>query len=69
MAIEVNSVIPSEWRPSERYIAKCARCGSEILKKNSVALYRQRKGCTMSILLYFCQQCYVNFLDDYGISE
>lgn len=69
MAFEPNSVIPQEWRPAERFITTCARCGSEVLKKNAVALYRLRKGTTMSVLLYFCNRCYYNFLDDYGISE
>lgn len=69
MALEANSVIPPEWRPAEKYIARCARCGAEILKSNGVALYRLRKGATMSVLLHFCERCYYNFLDDYGIGE
>ena len=69
MGPDPNSVIPQEWRPAERYITVCARCGSEALKANAVALYRLRKGTTMSVLCHFCNRCYYNFLDDYGISE
>lgn len=69
MAVEAQSVIPPEWRPDERYIATCGRCGAEVLKKNAVAIYRLRKGTTMSVLLHFCERCYYNFLDDYGIGE
>ena len=68
-SIEPQSKIPPEWRPAERHIAVCARCGCEILKANAVALYKLRKGTTMSLLLHFCQKCYYNFLDDYGIGE
>lgn len=27
------------WRPDERYIATCAKCGREGLKKRMVSLY------------------------------
>ena len=61
--------IPQEWSPAERYITQCVRCGAEILKKNAVAIYRLRRGQTMSLLTHFCPNCYNNFLDDYGIGE
>lgn len=67
--IEAGERIPREWRPAERYIARCARCGAEVLKVNAVALYRLRKGATMSVLMHLCPTCYNNFLDDYGIGE
>lgn len=66
---EMGDRIPPEWRPAERYITTCARCGCEMLKSNGIALYRQRKGSTMQLLLHFCVACYTNFLDDYGIGE
>lgn len=67
--VDGQETIPQEWRPAERYIATCARCGCEVLKVNAVAIYRLRKGATMQKLLHFCGRCYCNFLDDYGISE
>ena len=67
--LEMNEKIPQEWRPAERYIARCARCGAEVLKRNATAIYRLRSGQPMRQLMYFCPQCYSNFLDDYGIGE
>ena len=61
--------IPEEWRPADRFIAVCGRCGAELLKRNAVAIHRMRKGDTMRVLLHFCPRCYYSFLDDYGIRE
>ena len=61
--------IPADWRPAERYITKCGRCGCELLKANAAAIYAQRKGATMHVVLHFCSECYYSFLDDYGIGE
>lgn len=67
---EAGDRIPKEWRPAERYITKCARCGTEILKQNSVHVYVKKPGhCELRILLHFCVTCYTYFLDDYGIPE
>lgn len=69
MKPEAFETIPQEWRPDERFITRCARCGMELLKKNAIAIYRLRRGENMSILMHFCPKCYSNFLDDYGIGE
>lgn len=69
MPIEPVSTIPQEWRPAERSIAVCGRCGGEVLKRNAVALYCLRRGQTMRVLMHLCPQCYLNFLDEYGIGE
>ena len=67
--MEACAVIPPEWRPSEHFIATCARCGGEVLKRNAIALYRKKGGMPSKLLLHFCPECYCNFLDDYGIGE
>ena len=67
--VEAMEKIPDEWRPNERYITHCARCGAEILKRNAVAIYRLRRCGSMALLMHFCSNCYNNFLDDYGIGE
>ena len=67
--LEANEKIPQEWRPAERFIATCARCGAEVLKRNATAIYHLRGGQPMSLLMHFCPRCYSNFLDDYGIGE
>lgn len=66
---EPMSKMPEEWRPGERYIARCARCGAEVLKRNAAALYVLRKGRTMRVLMHLCPRCYSNFLEDYEITE
>lgn len=67
--VEPMSKIPPEWRPAEKYIAVCARCGSEVLKQNAVAIYKKRSHENMSLLFHHCMKCHSNFLDDYGIGE
>lgn len=67
--IEAQAKIPQEWRPAERYVAVCGRCGAEILKRNAAAIYCLRHGQTMRVLMHLCPRCYAMFLDDYGIGE
>ena len=69
MAVEAGARIPPEWRPAEKYIATCARCGREVLKANAVALYRKRPRGNAALLMHLCEICWCNFLDDYGMGE
>ena len=67
---EMVDLIPPEWRPSEKYITICARCGKEILKRNAPALYVKKSSyAPLRVLLHFCETCYYNFLEDYEIPE
>ena len=67
--MEPFEVIPPEWRPDNRYITRCARCGAEVLKRNAVALYTLKRGQSMRLLMHLCPTCYANHLDDYGMGE
>ena len=64
-----HDIIPQDWRPNERYIAVCAKCGRELLKKNMAQIYvKEGSVSTIKILCHFCVNCYAAFLDDVGIS-
>lgn len=67
--MEFLDKIPLEYRPDEKMITVCVRCGRELLKKRSVAIYFKRTPGCMRVLAHFCQTCFTNFLDDYEISE
>ena len=67
--VRVEGRIPDEWRPAERSIAICARCGNEVIKKNGFRIYTARGNNSSKLLMHFCPRCYANFLDDYGVSD
>ncbi|MBQ9733944.1 MAG: hypothetical protein IJV74_06895 [Clostridia bacterium] len=62
--------LPFMWRPDERYIATCARCGCEGLKKRMTSFYVKRGAYSnLKILCHFCEDCYVAFLDEFSVAE
>lgn len=61
--------IPSKWRPSEKFIRVCGRCGSEIITTNSTSVHVKRPRENMKLMMHLCEECYLNFLDDYEIRE
>lgn len=57
------------WRPSERYIAICAKCGKEGLKRNMTALYVKEGSCgLMRVLCHLCPRCMPALLDELEVS-
>lgn len=59
-----------EWhRPSERYIAICAKCGTEGTKRNMVALYvKDGSYSPLRVLCHICRRCMPEVLDDLEVS-
>ena len=57
------------WRPHEKYIAICAKCGREGLKKNMVSLYvKDGTVSVMRILCHICHRCMPVLLDELEVS-
>ena len=57
------------WRPHEKYIAICAKCGREGLKKNMVSLYvKDGSYSVMRILCHICRRCMPVLLDELEVS-
>ncbi|MGN0998671.1 MAG: hypothetical protein ACI4PO_03890 [Faecousia sp.] len=58
-----------EWRPSEKLIGTCAKCGREQLKKHMTALYIKEGGvATMRVLCHICHRCLPVLLDELEVS-
>ena len=57
------------WRPSERYIAVCSKCGREGLKKNMTSLYvKDGAYAPIRILCHICPRCLPGLLDELEVS-
>ena len=57
------------WRPHERYIAICAKCGNEGLKKNMTSLYvKDGAYAQLRILCHLCPRCLPELLDELEVS-
>lgn len=57
------------WRPSERYIAVCAKCGREGLKKNMTSFYvKDGAYAPIRILCHICPRCLPGLLDELEVS-
>lgn len=57
------------WRPHERYIAICAKCGTEGLKKNMTSLYvKDGAYSQVRILCHLCPRCLPELLDELEVS-
>lgn len=62
--------VPEYWRPADRYIGRCCRCGQEMLKKHMVTLAARTDAYhPLKTIGHFCQSCYARFLEDYEINE
>lgn len=62
--------LPYMWRPADKYIGVCARCGCEGLKKRMTAIYvKKDSDSAVKILCHVCADCYTAFLDELGIKE
>ena len=58
------------WRPHERYITLCAKCGREGLKKNmTTLLVRATAGSPVRTLCHLCPSCYPKLLDVLEVSD
>lgn len=59
----------TEWRPSEKLIGTCAKCGCEQLKKHMTALYIKEGGvATMRVLCHLCKSCLPVLLEELDVS-
>ena len=57
------------WRPDERYIGCCAKCGREGLKKRMVSLYvKDGSYSPVKILCHICRKCLPALLDELEVS-
>lgn len=57
------------WRPHEKYIAICAKCGKEGLKRNMTSLFvKDGAVSTMRILCHICRRCFPQLLDELEVS-
>lgn len=55
---------------SSYYVADCAGCGRECLKKRMVAVYAKERYCgNPKVIGHFCTECYYNFLERYGLKN
>lgn len=56
------------WAIDEKYVAECARCGKEGLKRNMAAMYVKRDSYSrLKIMCHFCQNCLVSLADEMGV--
>ena len=53
----------------EKYIAPCAGCGKEMLKKNMVTVLVKRRYSNPKIITHLCEECYSRLCDDYEIEN
>lgn len=53
----------------EKYIAQCAGCGKEMLKKRMVTMLIKRGYSNPKTVTHLCEDCFISFLDAYGIEE
>lgn len=61
-------MIPKEFRPAEKYIGLCARCGQEGLKKRMISVYLKDSSYgPVRIACHVCQRCAPEVLDFLGI--
>lgn len=57
------------WRPHERYIAICAKCGKEGLKRNmTTLLVRDGVYGQVRTMCHLCRSCYLGLLDELEVS-
>ena len=64
-----RSDLPLMWRPADKFIAVCPRCGCEGLKQRMTAIYTKRTDTLMRVLCHICDDCYTALLDELGIGE
>lgn len=58
-----------DWRPNDRYVGTCARCGREKLKRRMVSLYVKKDSYSpVRILCHLCADCLPAILDGLGVS-
>ena len=62
-------MIPDDFRPDEKYIGVCARCGREALKKRMISVYLKNGSYgQVRIACHLCQQCAPDVMDYLAIS-
>lgn len=54
-------------RADEKYIARCAGCGRELLKKKGVTLMARRSYANPKVIGYFCPACFEALADKYEL--
>ena len=62
-------LIHEMWRPADKYITVCAKCGREGLKGKMNSIYiKADKYSPMRILCHICQRCIPALLDELEVS-
>lgn len=57
------------WKPNEKYIGLCAKCGREGLKRNMCALYiKDGSYSQVKILCHICRRCMPQLLDELEVN-
>lgn len=57
------------WRLDPKYIAACAKCGRDGLKRNMVAIYIKNGAYSnLKIMCHFCPDCMTQFADELGVA-
>lgn len=52
------------------YVAECAECGKEDLKRRMIAVgIKVNRYSNFKTACFFCEQCYYNFLERYGLKN
>lgn len=54
-------------RADEKYIARCAGCGREMLKKRMVTLLARQSYSNPKVVGYFCPDCYTALCERYEL--
>lgn len=53
----------------ERYIALCAGCGKEMLKRRMIAVMARRGSRVPRTVAHFCEDCYAGLCDTYQFED
>ena len=57
------------WKPNEKFVGTCMKCGVQGLKRNMTSLYVKENGyAPMRILCHLCPKCYVDVIDSLAVA-
>jgi len=56
------------WESEERYFNYCSKCGIRLPVRTLVTL-KKSSIYHSKVLLRLCEDCYLNFLDFFGVSD
>lgn len=56
-------------RVDEKYIARCAACGREMLKKRMVTLLARQSYANPKTIGHFCPDCFASLCGEYELKD